>query len=249
MDWDAKLYNDKHSYVWKSADRLIEALAARPGETILDLGCGTGHLTSYLASTGATLLGFDSSAEMIAEAGQQYPGIAFELGDARKLPWTNRFDAVFSNAALHWIREADQVARGVARALKPGGRFVAEFGGKGNLKLIVAALQEALQAMTGSSVESNWFFPSISTYTGILEASGLEVRQAALNERFTPLEGPDGMRTWLRMFARHFWTRIEPARQDDFFSRVEDLLRPSLLQDGTWFVDHCRIRVVARRDQ
>ena len=139
--WDAKLYDDKHSFVWKHGASLVELLSPKPGESVLDLGCGTGHLTAQIAEAVASVLGIDSSPQMIDEARRIFPDVRFEVQDARSLPYTEQFDAVFSNAALHWIKEAEQVVQGVSRALKPGGRFVAEFGGKGNVQAILAAVR------------------------------------------------------------------------------------------------------------
>ena len=131
--WDAKLYDAKHGFVWEKAKAVAELLAAKPGEHILDIGCGTGALTADIAAAGAEVLGVDRSAEMIAEAREKFPSLRFAVCDARTLPFANEFDAVFSNAALHWIPEAQQAVEGVVRALRPGGRLVAEFGGKGNV--------------------------------------------------------------------------------------------------------------------
>ena len=171
----------------------MELLAARAGERILDLGCGTGALTAELAASGAELLGVDRSPEMIAEARKKFPHLRFEVCDARTLQFSNEFDAVFSNAALHWIPEAERVIHGVARALKPGGRFVAEFGGKGNVRNVVTAIDTAFAELGISANGANpWFYPSIAEYASLLEKHHLEVREAALFERPTKLE--DGER-------------------------------------------------------
>ena len=122
--WDAKLYDGKHSFLWEKGKGVVELLAPQPGERILDLGCGTGHLTAEIAASGADTVGIDQSADMIAQARRQFPNLRFEVCDAREIPFTGEFDAVFSNAALHWIPEAGRVIESVARALKPGGRFV-----------------------------------------------------------------------------------------------------------------------------
>lgn len=240
--WDPKLYDDKHSFVWKHGASLVELLAPKVGEAILDVGCGTGHLTAQIAAGGATVLGIDGSPQMIEEARCNFPNVRFEVQDARNLEHVQQFDAVFSNAALHWIKEAEQVVQGVARALKLGGRFVAEFGGKGNVQAILAAMQNALK-----QVESPWFYPSIGEYTGLLERAGLEVTFATLFDRPTPLEGADGMRKWVEMFGGHFLGRVPVERRDEFFRLIEDQLRPVLYRDGTWFADYRRLRVVAWR--
>ena len=223
--WDAKLYEEKHAFVWRQAESLVELLAPKPGESILDLGCGTGHLTAQIASVGVSVLGIDSSPEMIEEACRSYPGLGFDIVDARRLAYANQFDAVFSNAMLHWINEPDLVVQGVSRALKPGGRFVAEFGGKGNVKAILAAVQNAMQAVGCSPVDSPWFFPSVADYASLLESSGLEVTFATLFERPTPLEGDEGMRHWVEMFGGHFLSRVSQDRREEFFLHVDDQQR------------------------
>jgi trans-aconitate 2-methyltransferase len=130
---DVSLYESKHSFVWKYAADLIELLSPKEGEGILDLGCGTGHLTHQIAATGATVVGIDSDPAMIAEARKNYPKLRFEVGDGENFRFTEPFDAVFSNAAIHWMTEPGRVVACIWRSLKPGGRLVAEFGGKGNL--------------------------------------------------------------------------------------------------------------------
>ena len=132
--WNAAQYDAKHAFVYEKARGLVDLLAPKVGERILDLGCGTGVLTAEIASRGAEILGVDQSEEMISRAREKFPALKFEVLDARQLRFNVEFDAVFSNAVLHWIQEAEQVIAGLARALKPGGRFVAEFGGKGNIE-------------------------------------------------------------------------------------------------------------------
>jgi len=246
--WDAKLYDDKHSFVWEKGKGVVEMLASKPGERILDLGCGTGHLTAEIAASGAHTVGIDQSAEMIAQARRQFPNLRFEVCDAREIPFTGEFDAVFSNAALHWIPEAEKVIRGVARALKPNGRFVAEMGGKGNIRRLVEAIAGACReaGIDPGAANETWYYPGIGEYAGLLEKHGLEVRQAALFERPTRLEdGEKGLEAWLRMFRRVILDRLPEARQDGFLREVERQARPELFKDGVWELDYRRLRIVA----
>ena len=143
--WDSALYEDRHSFVWKGGAELIDLLDPRPGERILDLGCGTGHLTAQIAERGAVVTGLDASVSMIAQARQNYPKLKFTLADARDFPASEPFDAVFSNAALHWIQDSEAVVASVARGLKSGGRFVLEMGAKRNIAHIVKALDAVLR--------------------------------------------------------------------------------------------------------
>ena len=245
--WNAKIYEDKHSFVWKDGTQLVELLAPQPGENILDLGCRTGYLTAQIAAAGASVLGIDSSPQMIEEARRSHPAIRFEVGDARTLAYVEQFDAVFSNSVLNWIVEAKAVVRGVARSLKPNGRFVAEFGGQSNIWMIQTAMQKALQQIGVESADTPWFFPSIGEYAGLLEKAGMEVTFATLFDRATPLEGEDGRRHWVEMFGDHFLGRVPTERREEFFELVEDDLRPMLGRGGTWVADFRRLRVVAWR--
>jgi trans-aconitate 2-methyltransferase len=247
--WNAALYDDKHSFVWQHGAALVELLVPRPGERILDLGCGTGHLTAQLAAAGAEVVGIDSSAEMIRQARSSYPALRFELTDARNFACDEAFDAVFSNAALHWIREPEQVIRSVYHALKPDGRFVAELGGKGNVQTIATALDRAARRLGHGPCESAWYFPGIAEYATLLERGGLEVTLALLFERPTQLEGEQGLREWVRMFAGWFLERIASTQRAEFLRLVEEEVRPLLYREGHWYADYRRLRVVARRMQ
>lgn len=229
--WDTALYDGKHDFVWKFGDSLIELLAPKAGERVLDLGCGTGHLSAKIAAAGAQVVGLDPSAEMLAKARQAYPELAFVQGDARSFD-LGAFDAVFSNAVLHWVRPPQDAVRCIANALVPGGRFVAEFGGRGNVRAII-------EAVGGGTPD--WYYPGIAEYSALLEAHGLEVRYAVLFDRPTPLEGEQGLRDWVRQFAP---AAIANATEDDW-RRIEDRARPSLWRDGRWVADYRRLRVVA----
>jgi trans-aconitate methyltransferase len=246
--WDAKLYNDKHSFVWEKAKGVIELLAAKPGEKILDIGCGTGHLTAEIAAKGAVVTGVDQSPAMIAEAKEKYPEIDFAVMDASAMTFQSEFDAVFSNAALHWIPDAEGVVRSVSRALKPGGRFVAEFGGKGNIRTVMRAIENNIEkyGLPRGPKDMGWFYPSIGEYGPLLEKHGLEVRSAELFERPTRLEdGERGLETWLRMFRRVLLDQMAAEKREAFLADVEHEARPRLFKDGVWELDYRRIRVVA----
>jgi trans-aconitate methyltransferase len=245
--WDARLYDDKHSFVWKHGAALLDLLAPQPGERILDLGCGTGHLTAQIAATGASVIGIDSAPAMIDEARHTYPALTFNVGDARDFSFPEPFDAIFSNAVLHWIKEPERVLACVSRALRPQGRFVAEFGGKGNVRRISDALLRTVADLGLGPIELPWYYPSVGEYAGLLEKHGLEVTYAVLFDRPTPLEGEDGLRHWIEMFAHSVLNIVPEERRSDFLRRVEELLRPQLFRDGTWFADYRRLRVVARR--
>ena len=181
-EWDAGRYDSAHSFVWERGRGVVELLAPVPGERILDLGCGTGHLTAHIAETGAEVVGIDSSENMVRVASQNYPNILFEVADARSLPYVAEFDAVFSNAVLHWVRPPEAVIESVWRALRPGGRFVAEFGGENNIRAIMTAVGHALDALEAHGAEvykPNMYFPPLDEYVSLLETQGFSVARSA----------------------------------------------------------------------
>ena len=248
--WNAALYEDKHSFVWQYGEDLLQLLAPRPGERILDIGCGTGQLTAKIANTGAVVVGIDADADMIATATSNYPQIQFAVADGREFHTDTPFDAVFSNAALHWIPQADVVIQRIYESLKSGGRFVAEFGGKGNISAIVQALCIVLPEM-GQSLEKDkfWYFPSIGEYACLLEQQGFDVTYAHLFERPTPFtDGDRGMENWLRMFGSRFFAGMTPEEITQAIQRMEAMLKPTLYKDGSWIADYRRIRVVAVKE-
>ncbi len=245
--WNASLYDQKHAFVFAYGEDLLGLLAAQPGERILDLGCGTGHLTAQLAQSGATVIGLDYSPQMIEVARQTYPQLEFVLGDASDFQLAEPFDAVFSNAALHWVTRAEDAARCIARALKPGGRFVAEFGGKGNVAHVSAAVSQAIREQTGQHLPHKWYFPAVGEYASVLEAAGFEVQFAHLFDRPTKLEGDDGMRNWLEMFAGSWLASLAEEIRQNVLQRAVELLRATQWQDGQWFADYRRLRVVAKK--
>lgn len=244
--WDACLYDSKHSFVWKYGAGLIELLAPQPGECILDLGCGTAHLTNLIAESGAEVMGVDMSTDMIEQARSNYPALRFETADGIDLPFDSDFDAVFSNAAIHWMKDPARVVASIHRALKPAGRFVAEFGHKGNLKAIHSAIRKGVEA-AGYDIKPDFkYYPTVGEYATLLEQRGFLVTYATYYERPTPLEGGEqGLRKWVEMFASNAINALPPDERGKVMSDVENQLRPTLYRDGIWFADYRRIRVRA----
>ncbi|MBG1260374.1 class I SAM-dependent methyltransferase [Nostoc commune] len=246
-DWNTALYQDKHAFVWQYGEDLLKFLNPQPGESILDLGCGTGQLTEKIAPAGAEVMGVDFAPAMIEKARQNYPHIRFDIADARNFQVDKPLDAVFSNAVLHWVKEADSAIASIHQSLKPGGRFVAEFGGKGNVQAIATALENALEAINIPTQALNqWYFPSIGEYATLLEHQGFDVIHAMLFGRPTPLaEGEAGMANWIQMFASSFLAGLSGEQQIQIIRVVEEYLKPMLYQQGTWTADYRRIRIVA----
>ncbi len=247
--WDADLYQSRHAFVWQLGKGPLELLTAKKGERVLDLGCGTGQLTAEIAAAGAEVFGLDQSEQMVAQARRNFPKLRFELGDARTFSVEETFDAVFSNAVLHWVKPADAAVERVWRALKPGGRFVAEFGGHGNVKHLCAAIRSSMEQLGYHQFDAlfPWYYPTIAEYAGLLERRGFDVTFGLLFDRPTPLEGESGIRDWVRMFGGAFLGAVRPEDHDRFLQLVADRLRPTQFYDGRWHADYRRLRVVAHR--
>ena len=238
-EWNAKTYQNQFGYVWQSAESLIEQLAPKEGDRILDLGCGTGQLTAQIADRGADVIGLDSDPAMIEQAEANYPAITFRVADAANFQLEEPVDAVFSNAALHWVTEPQSAAHCIASALKPGGRLVAELGGKENVQTIIAALEK----VSGRENLNPWYFPSVAEYAAVLENEGLMVTYATLFARPTPL-GATGLAGWLEMFGQRFFSDLSTAEWAEVVTGVEKAAS-QLRQGNEWVADYRRLRIVA----
>jgi len=250
-EWETDDYDEKHDFVYEYGASVVELLDPQPGERILDLGCGTGHLTREIAAQGADVLGIDASAEMIEAASEDHPELDFEQADARTFEPDGAFDAVFSNAVLHWIPEGDHdaVLEMVRDALPTGGRFVAEMGGAGNVQQIATATIDEL-GRRGYDATQPWYFPSIGEYTPRIEEYGMEVTRAMLFDRPTELEaGARGLENWLGMFGDSIFEGVPEDEQQAVIDAVQDRLREDLydVETETWTADYRRLRFVAER--
>ncbi len=245
--WNPDLYDDRAAFVSELAADLVVWLRPHPGERILDLGCGTGTLTAQIARQGGRVTGVDRSPEMIAAAREKYQGVEFDVVDGQALRYEQEFDAVFSNAALHWMPRADEVLRGVERSLVPGGRFVAELGGEGCVATVIDAVRGVLEEWQIDSARYvSWFFPSPGRYAGLLEAHGLMPREIRYFERPTPVPGEDGLGAWLGVFQADL-KRDLGERWPELCKQASDRCRSTLFRDGGWLLDYVRLRVVATK--
>ncbi|HWH71149.1 MAG TPA: methyltransferase domain-containing protein [Candidatus Sulfotelmatobacter sp.] len=243
-----------HSEVSRDVPRpgegVLSWLQPRPGERILDLGCGMGDLTAEIAAAGAIPTGIDHSEEMVRRARQKHPELNIQQADACHYRTDLPFDAVFSNATLHWIKDAAAVARTIWLALRVGGRFVAEFAGKGNVATLTGAMEEALKAHGYAWAGRNpWYFPTIGEYATLLEQTGFRVTLVQHYDRLTPLKADAGVRAWLDGFAGHFFPDVTPADKASIYSAVEAQVKPHLHREGQWMVDTSRLRVVAIKER
>ena len=240
--WNANLYDHKHGFVSKYGNDLINLLTPEKGERILDLGCGTGDLAKNLHDLGVEVVGVDHSEAMVQQAKSKYPDLEFFVQDATMLPYENEFDAVFSNAVLHWIKHPALALDGIFNSLKPGGRFVAEFGGKDNVQAITAAIISQLEDFTNEQFP--WYYPSIGEYASLMEAAGFRVTFAHHFDRPTPLDGENGLRNWIEMFAGSFFEGITPDKKAVIIEKVEQQLKSQLYVEEKWIADYKRIRVI-----
>jgi trans-aconitate methyltransferase len=243
--WNPSLYASTARYVADHGLPVVDWLSPQPGERILDLGCGDGVLTGKLIALGCDVVAVDQSAAMVEAARQR--GIPAQVMDARQLTFDNEFDAVFTNAVLHWVKEAGAVVESVAQALRPGGRFVGEFGGEGNIQLVCAALRDAL-SRRGVELDAacGWYFPNPAEYSAVLEEHGFDVVKAELIPRPTPT--PGDAREWLANFGDHLLALAPAAERQAILDEVNAALEPRLRgDDGAWHIDYVRIRFAAQR--
>jgi trans-aconitate methyltransferase len=249
MNWNAELYDHNHAFVFQYGESLLEQLNVQQGETILDLGCGTGHLTHQIQSMGAEVIGLDASPSMIKMAKENFPETCFAVGDATSLHFNEPFDAIFSNATLHWILNQDDLLHEVYHSLKPGGRFVVEMGGKGNVQKLLTTTREVLgrHGYIRQAGVQNFYFPSLGEYTHRLEQHGFTVTFAVLYDRPTQLhEGRQGVAKWLSMFGDNYFEGIPQGKKYQMLEEITDQLEADYrADDGQWYADYKRLRFIA----
>ena len=242
--WSAERYAATAHFVPAFGAPVVELLDPQPGERILDLGCGDGVLTEKIARLGATVVAVDAAPDMVAAAKAR--GLDARVVPGQSLAFEGEFDAVFSNAALHWMRPQEAVLDGVRRALKPGGRFVAEMGGHNNTAAVLTAVRAVLARRGIEALSlSPWYFPSADAYQKKLEAAGFAVEEIAIIPRPTPIDA--GLDAWLEAFAEDFLNPLPPDDRRAARQEICDLLQPILRDEtGLWIADYVRLRFRAR---
>ncbi len=241
--WNPEDYARNAAFVPAMGTAALDLLGPRAGEDILDLGCGDGVLTSRIAATGARVTGLDGDQAMLAAARAR--GLNVVEGDGQRLRYDSAFGAVFSNAALHWMPDADAVARGVSRALRPGGRFVGEYGGHGNVAAIRAGIRAVLERH-GLQWREEQRYASAEQWVRTLSAAGFTDIDAKLIPRPTPLT--TGILGWLTTFRRGLLDPAPPEHRAAIDAEIEDFLAPLLRDErGQWTADYVRLRFTMRK--
>lgn len=249
--WNADLYDNSHSFVAHLGNGVLEFVVPAAGDKVLDAGCGTGDLTYKIYQAGASVTGIDQSENMIQQAAYKYPEVAFKKQNILDLTVKNEFDTVFSNATLHWIKEANTALEGIFESLKPGGKFVAEFGGKGNVQTITDEMIHQVKSagIKYTDEQFPWYFPSIGEYTTLMEKSGFNVKLAEHFDRPTPLKGAQGLRHWMNMFCERLFQNHTNELKEHIMTNVENNLKDYLYYNDEWVADYKRLRVVAVKNK
>lgn len=251
MQWNADMYQDKHSFVSEYGQSLLGFVNKEPGQIILDVGCGTGELTEKLAADGAKVIGMDLSKNMIEKAKKAHPGPEFFMGDATEIPYSNYFDTVFSNAVFHWIPNQRKLIDSVRRALKAEGLLVCEFGASGNIQAIQNSFCRQLRER-GLTYRSPFVFPEGQEYRRMMESEGMTVRHLLEYDRPTPLSDSEkGLRNWVVQFFAEDLRRLPSEEQERLLCGMEEELRTDLW-DNTgkrWIADYRRIQIVAAKTE
>jgi len=250
VKWNTELYNLQHNFVYKFGENVIEWLDPQVGEKILDVGCGTGQLADIIHNAGALVTGIDASPEMIKKARENYDDIKFFVRDAADFSFEEKFDAAFSNAALHWIARQEEALHCICDALKQHGRFVFEMGGKHNIENIHSALKCVMmeEGLTNHIPDESNYFPSVAEQCELLEKVGFMVSDVMYFKRPTKLEGEEGMTLWINQFCGFFFKDISGELKERITTRTVQRLRNTNYQDGEWIADYVRLRIKAIKE-
>jgi trans-aconitate methyltransferase len=245
--WDTDLYDNKHSFVAKYGEDVLGWLAPQRDEHILDVGCGTGTLTQKIAESGAIVTGIDASPEMIAKAKHAYNNIEFFVKDATNFSFDKKFDAAFSNATFHWIKDQQKVIQCIYNSLKPGGRLVYEMGAKRNIESIHNAVKKVMQEEgfeENANIKVN-YFSSAGEQAVMLEKVGFTVSNIIQFDRPTELMGEDGMKNWIIQFGQAFFKNVPKAKAENIIDKAVTILKETNYENGKWYADYIRLRIKA----
>jgi SAM-dependent methyltransferase len=226
---------------------LVETLRGMRSGDVLDLGCGTGALTNEIAGFARQAIGIDSSPAMIKKAAETYPDLTFHLMDARSMTWESRFDAVFSNAVFHFIKDQDALLDRVFRALRSGGALVCEFGAAGNIAGLLDAVGAAC-VKRGKPYAMRFYYPTEDEYGGLLKRHGFSIEYIAAYDLDTTLkEGAAGLRNWVNQIFGVEMGWFGESERESALAEIEAALRPAQWDGGSWHLKNRRLKVIARK--
>ncbi len=240
--WNPNTYNRHTAFVSQLALPVVDLLDPKDGEKILDVGCGEGTLAVEIERRGAKVVGIDMSAEMIEQC--QAKGIEAYVGSVTNLPYDEEFDAIFSNATLHWVKDAKGAIQNIAKSLKSGGRFVCEFGGEGNVYHVISAMKEVFTKHPEFGVFDNpWYFPSVEAYKILLESEGFSIEYIEIIPRPTPM---DDISNWLDIFANGVTKHLSKEQFKMFKQECKEVLKETIYsEEEGWMLDYKRLRLRA----
>lgn len=249
MKWDSTLYDTQHSFVSKYGEDVVQLLNPQQGEIILDAGCGTGDLAAMIAASGAIVEGIDLSEEMIQHAKEKFPEISFIVASITEYEKSEFYDAILSNATLHWILDKEKAIEKMFENLKYGGRLVLEMGGKNNVREIISAIAKTLKkhGLGERILKRQWYFPSIGEYASLLEAQGFRVEYAVHFDRETELKSIDGIKDWIKMFGKDFFEGLDNSTVDSVLTEIQTSLFATRFYNNKWHADYKRLRIVATK--
>ena len=243
--WNPERYNKHTHFVSALALPVVDLLAPQTGEQILDVGCGEGTLAMEIERRGAKVVGIDMSQEMVDFSKSK--GLEVYVGTVTDLPYASLFDGVFSNAVLHWVKDARIAVQNIAKVLKPGGRFVCEFGGEGNAYHLVSAMEEVFANYPDFGVFDNpWYFPSVEAYKSLLESEGFDVEYIEIIPRPTPM---DDISNWLDIFSNGVTSNLTQEQFEVFKKESTKILKTKIYSEEGWMLDYKRLRVKALKKQ
>lgn len=242
--WEAEKYHKGFSFVYEYGSDVIDLIEIKKGDSVLDIGCGSGVLTNKIRQMGANVIGIDSSKDMLLTAKKNYPHIDFQNIDATEINFKNKFDIVFSNAVFHWIKDQNKLINCISNSLKKGGHLICEFGGMGCGERVHNELKNSFEKR-GHKYIMPFYFPTIGQYTPILEKYCLKTEFALLFDRPTYMEGDNGLADWINMFVTQPFEKIDINEKDEIIKETSENLYPILHKDDGWYIDYVRIRLKA----
>ncbi|MBQ7197456.1 MAG: class I SAM-dependent methyltransferase [Synergistaceae bacterium] len=246
INWEAKEYEDKFSFVHRYGEDVINMIDAPLGSLVIDLGCGNGALTQKISERGYSVIGIDGSSDMLKLARKLHPNLEFREDDARYFKLENKADVIFSNAVFHWIDDEDQdkLLKNIRSNLNDKGSLVCEFGGFGCAETVHSSLRLTFNSH-GLEYPFSFYFPTIGEYAPRIEKAGFILKEAFLFERPTPQNGENGLKNWIKMFCKRAFTDISENDSEIIINEAVENARYVLFHDETWYVDYVRIRLKA----